>query len=102
MPVHQTGYFPALRQELRSARRCGNGVVDVRCKQMTRVVVAVAIIEFDVLGIIGDHGTVFADLIQSVRPGVSECRSQPAPRANSETRLQGVVVGSADAVELEN
>src|SRR5262249_38107608 len=69
---------------------------------MPGVIVAVAVIQLDIVRIIGNDRTIFADLIQSVRPGITELGSQSVPSTDPEARLQSVIVGGADAVEHQN
>ena len=69
---------------------------------MARVVIAAAVIELAVEGVVQNDGTVLADLIESMRPSVGKLRSQGAPASNAENGLQGVVVGRAGGVELQD
>src|SRR5437867_8267348 len=69
---------------------------------MPGVIVTIAVIQLDIVRIIGNDRAVFADLIQGVRPGITELGSQSVPSADPEACLQSVIVGGADAVEHQN
>src|SRR5438477_9496088 len=69
---------------------------------MARVVIAVAVIELAVEGVVQNHVAVLADLIERMRPRVGKLRSQAMPGPDAENGLQRVVVGSAGSVELKN
>ena len=56
-------------------RRLRHLIYEVCREEMSRVEVAVAVIQFEVRSIIQNGGTIFADLIQSMGPGIAERRT---------------------------
>src|SRR5579859_1393360 len=72
MPVHQTGHVPIMGKEPGTERRARNVIDKSYSEQVPRVVVSVAVIALDVMGIVGKHSAVLAYLIEGVRPGVAE------------------------------
>src|SRR6266513_2415877 len=69
---------------------------------MPRIEITVAIVQLQVRGIIQDDRSILADLIQGMGPCVAERRGQSVPGPQSEGALERVVVGSADAVHLQD
>src|SRR5262249_43904340 len=72
--VHQGTHLPSVSQQLGTVGTAGNLIGQTGSKEVPGVVIAVAVVELDVVGVIRDHSAVFADFIQSVRPGITELR----------------------------
>ena len=102
MEIQQTGDLPTMSQDARTVRRTRYLVAKTRSEQVPGVEVTVAVVGLKVVGVIGNGSTVLADLVQGMRPGVARLRSQAMPTANSKRRLESVVVGGTNAVELND
>src|SRR2546421_11997842 len=78
-------------------------VIHETCREeMPSVEVAAAVVQLQICRVIQDGGTILADLIQSMGPGIAERRAQSMPRPEPETGLERVVLGSADTVHLQD
>src|SRR5215470_2250403 len=71
-------------------------------EEMPGVKVAVPVVEVLVEGVIQGHTAVFADLVQSVRPSVTERTRQVVPGIGPQLGLQRVVVGSSRTTQLDD
>src|SRR5437016_624896 len=94
--VHDATHLPVVENAPGPAgigpSRPGNIVVQTDGEEMACIEVAVSVIRTLIKSIIQYGGTVLADLIQSMRPGVRELRAQAAPIPRPENSLQGIVV----------
>src|SRR5262249_58873392 len=77
-------------------------IVETYGKQMAGVVITVPIIEFGIKRVISYYRSIFADLIQGMSPNVGKLRAQTMPCPHPEGTLHGIVIGSTDAVELQD
>src|SRR5256885_647298 len=103
--VRQAAQLPAIDQLVGPSPRPSclrQEVGDIRRKQVPRVVIPVAIVQLYVIGVIRNGGTILADFIQSVGPGVAKLRAQPVPRPDAKGALQRIIVRRAYAVKLED
>src|SRR5215472_7226369 len=67
---------------------------------MAGVKVTVAVVEAPVEGIVQGRAAVFADVIQSMCPSVSNRATQVVPVVRSQLSLQRAVVGRTSAADL--
>ncbi len=97
---HQAVYSPTVGKDFRAV----GGTGDVPCERgrevVSRVEVAIAVLSLVVGAVERERASIGGNLVERVRPGVNELRSQSVPCTKAQGGLQGVVVGRADAVEL--
>src|SRR5262249_18074732 len=79
MKVPHTADLPTVSKDLRTMGRARNVIAEGSSKEVPSVEIGAAVIGFEVLGIIQNGSAVLADLVESVRPGVSELRSKSVP-----------------------
>src|SRR6266576_638487 len=104
MEVPQTAYLPTIDEAFGPSMRprsLGHVVGNARGERVPSIVVAVAIVDFDV-GTVRDYGPVLADLVERVRPSIGELRVKPMPGAQPVDGLESIVVGCPDAVFLKD
>src|SRR2546421_579841 len=76
-------------------------VIHETCREeMPSVEVAAAVVQLQICRVIQDGGTILADLIQSMGPGIAERRAQSMPRPEPETGLERVVVASGPKMDV--
>src|SRR5271157_5388195 len=98
----QTAYLPAVGQDRRSMLGAGDIVGPVPDKIVPSIEVAIPVIQFQIVAVQRNLPAILGHIIQGMRPGVGELSRQSVPRMQSENGLQGIVVGVAVAVELQD
>src|SRR6476646_881160 len=69
---------------------------------MPGIVIPIAIVQLDVVGVVSDDSTILANFIQGMGPSIGELRAHPVPFPDLESALQSVVVRRTDAIELKD
>ena len=85
------------RLQLGSVRQV---IIEQRSEVVARVEVAISVVPLNVKAILRNSAAIGGHVIESMRPGVGELRSEAVPLANFENGLEGVVVGVSITLDL--
>src|SRR5208282_6044737 len=96
----QAAELPPVSQDLRTMRGTRNIVGPESSEVVPRVEVPATVLRLQVKTVQRNRAAVLRHLIQFVCPSVGELRSEPVERPHFQGRLQRVVVGCSNAVEL--
>ena len=80
----------------------GDGIGPIADEVIPRVKITVPVIQPQTVAVEGNDAAVLGHIIQGMRPGIGELPRQTVPRPQFENGLQGIVVGVAVAVELQD